>query len=288
LQNINGYQVLRRVAESNTAEIFHVRRLVGKGKGVELALKALRPEFSKSRQEREYLQNEFRICSAMDHVNVIRVHEVQLTTDRPFITMDLVSGPSLRDMIAKERIPLARTLDCAAQAAEGLAYVHEQGCVHRDVKPQNIVVGDNGNVKVIDFALAISQDRSLYGYLMRRLTEWRRPGTWSYMSPEQIRHKRLTGMADLYSLGVSLFQAVTGQFPYAGETPQALLEQHLYGKIPSLLSLQPETPMELDELVQSMLAKDPLDRPAGMRYVSGKLRSLIPALRKSPGVGSKT
>jgi serine/threonine protein kinase len=288
LQSINEYQVLRRVAESNTAEIFHVRRLVGKGRGVELALKALRPEFATSRQERESLQNEFRLCSVMDHVNIIRVHEVQLSTDRPFITMDLVNGPSLRDIIAKERLPLAKALDCIAQAAEGLGYVHDQGYLHRDVKPQNIVVGDDGNVKVIDFALAISQDRSLRRYLVRRLTEWRRPGTWSYMSPEQIRHKRLTGMADMYSLGVSLFQTVTGQFPYAGETPQALLEQHLYGKVPSVLPLTPEAPLELDELIQSMMAKDPLDRPAGMRYVSGKLRSLVPALRKSPGVESQT
>ena len=154
--------------------------------------------------------------------------------------------------------------------------------IHREraVALAGVPIADDGTVKVIDFALAIAQDRSLGKYLIRRLTEWRRPGTWSFMAPEQIRHKRLSGMADVYSLGVTLFQTVTGQFPYAGETPQALLEQHLYGKIPSVLPLAPEAPLELDELIQSMMAKDPLDRPAGMRYVSGRLRSLIPTLRK--------
>jgi eukaryotic-like serine/threonine-protein kinase len=277
LENLNGFQVLRRVAESNTAEIFHVRRLVGKGRGAEAAMKALRPEFSKSRLEREYLENEYRICSALEHANVVHVQEVQATADRPFLIMDLIDGPSLRDILAKERLPLAKALDWMAQAADGLGYVHEQGYLHRDVKPQNMVVGGDGGVKLIDFALATRQERGVGGFLLRRLAGRRRPGTWSYMSPEQIRRKRLTAMADVYALGVSLFEAVTGRLPYAGETSQALLEGHLYAPVPSAAVLRPGAPIELDDLLRAMLAKDPLDRPAGMRYVSGKLRALIPA-----------
>jgi eukaryotic-like serine/threonine-protein kinase len=277
LESINGFQILRRVAESNTAEIFHVRRMVGKGRGVEVAMKALRPEFAANRDERACLLNEYRICSVLDHPNVIRIHEIQLATERPFIIMDLINGTSVRDILAAKRPPLAKALNWFAQAADGLAYVHEQGYVHRDVKPQNIVVGDSGQVKVIDFALAILQDRSLGKYLLRRLKEWRRPGTWSYMSPEQIRHKRLSAMTDIYGLGVALFEAVTGRLPFTASTPQGLMEGHLYGKVPSIAAEQGNLPLELNELVQAMMAKDPLDRPAGMRYVSGKLRALASA-----------
>jgi len=167
-----------------------------------------------------------------------------------------------------------------ASAADGLAYFHEIGYVHRDVKPQNIVVGAGGDVRVIDFALAMRQDASFGKYLMRRMLERRRPGTWSYMSPEQIRHQRLTGLADMYSLGVTVFEVATGRMPYTAETPQGLMEQHLYASVPSVRSLVPEAPHELDELARAMMAKDPLDRPTGMQYVSGKLRSIAASLSR--------
>ncbi len=202
-----------------------------------------------------------------------------MATPRPYLFMDLVQGDSLRTIIGQKRPRLADGLEWLAQAADGLEYCHQHGYVHCDVKPQNILVGDDRIVKVIDFALAVPQEVSLGQYLIRRLTRRRRPGTWSYMSPEQIRRRRLTAMADVYSLGVSLFETVTGRLPFAGETAQALLEQHVFERPPSITALRDGVPMELDDLVRAMMAKDPLDRPAGMRYVSGKLRSLIPACR---------
>jgi serine/threonine-protein kinase len=95
------------------------------------------------------------------------------------------------------------------------------------------------------------------------------------MSPEQIRGKRVTGQADIYSLGVTIFECLTGRVPFVGETPQELLEQHLTAAVPSARTLRPDTPFELDDLMRAMMAKDPLDRPEGMGYVSAKLRSLV-------------
>ena len=280
LQTINGFQVLRKVAESNTAEIFHVLRLVGRGRGGEAAVKMLRPEFAGDGIEREYLETEYKICSALHHPNLVRVHELQMSAKQPFLVMDYVPGLSLRQLLDKERPNLADALDWLAQVADGLAYFHEKGYVHRDVKPQNIVISGDGTAKVIDFALAAPQDRSLSQYWVRRLKEWRRPGTWSYMSPEQIKNKRLTGQADVYGLGVTIFETATGRIPFTGETPQELLEQHLYAKVPSLTAMRADIPLKLDELVRAMMAKDPLDRPRDMGYVSGKLRSLIASCRK--------
>jgi len=169
---------------------------------------------------------------------------------------------------------LADAIEWLAQIAAGLAHCHERGYIHRDVKPQNIVVGDDGGAKMIDFALAVPQDASWGRYLIRRLLERRRPGTRSYMAPEQIRNKRLTGQTDIYGLGVTLYTVIAGQLPYVADRPQRLLEMHLWNPVPSVRLVRPSVPLELDELIRAMMAKDPLDRPVGMGYVSSKLRSL--------------
>jgi len=273
-ETINGFQVLRKIAESNTAEIFHVIRLVGRGRGSEFAAKVLRDAFAQDPTERDYLENEYRLCSMMDHPNLVHAHEIILTTERPFVVLDLINGPSMRQYLEKGRPLLSAALEWLAQAAEGLEYLHDQGYVHRDVKPQNIVVGDNGNVKVIDFALAAEADTSLGKHFWRRLRERRRPGTWSYMAPEQILNKRLTGQADVYGLGVSAFEVTTGRLPYVSVTSQGLLEQHLYGLLPSVRVTRPDVPVELDNFIKAMMAKEPLDRPMNMLYVSAKLRHL--------------
>jgi len=273
-ETINGFQVLRKIAESNTAEIFHVIRLVGRGRGNEFAAKVLRDAFAQDPTERDYLENEYRLCSVMDHPNLVHAHEIILTTERPFVVLDLINGPSMRQCMEKGRPLLSSALEWLAQAAEGLEYLHDQGYVHRDVKPQNMVVGDNGNVKVIDFALAAEADTSFGKHFWRRLRERRRPGTWSYMAPEQILNKRLTGQVDVYSMGVTAFEVTTGRLPYVSVTSQGLLEQHLYGLLPSVRVTRPEVPVELDNFIKAMMAKEPLDRPMNMLYVSAKLRHL--------------
>lgn len=273
-ETINGFQVLRKIAESNTAEIFHVIRLVGRGRGNEFAVKVLRDAFAEDPTERAYLENEYRLCSVMDHPNLVHAHELILTAERPFVVLDLINGPSMRQCMEKGRPLLSAALEWLAQAAEGLEYLHDQGYVHRDVKPQNIVVGDNGNVKVIDFALAAEADTSFGKHFWRRLRERRRPGTWSYMAPEQILNKRLTGQVDVYSMGVTAFEVTTGRLPYVSVTSQGLLEQHLYGLLPSVRVTRPEVPIELDNFIKAMMGKEPLDRPMNMLYVSAKLRHL--------------
>jgi serine/threonine-protein kinase len=279
-KNLDGFQILRRLAQSDTAEIYHVVRLVGRGRGEEYAAKVLRPEYARNRIERRHLDTEYRICSALNHPNLVHVYDLDLGAARPFLIMDLVQGRSLRQRLDRGDVPLGPALEWLAAVADGLAYLHEAGYVHRDVKPQNIVIGNEGSVvKVIDFALARQQDGSFGRQLLRRLSERRRPGTWSYMSPEQIRSKRLTGAADVYSLGITIFEVAAGRRPFSAESPQELLEQHLYAPIPSVSRPGGDVPPEVDDLVGAMLAKDPLDRPTGMQYVSAKLRSAAAACR---------
>jgi len=281
LNDLNGFQILGRIGQSNTAEIFHVVRRLGEGRGSECAAKVLRQAYARDPIERRHLETEYEVCSHLEHPNLIRVYEVHLDAGRPFLTMDLVrDSRSLRQRLERHRPPPGPALAWLAKVADGLAYLHEAGYVHRDVKPQNIVIGDGGSaVKVIDFALARQQDRSLGRHLLRRLWERRRPGTWSYMAPEQIRNRRLSGAADIYGLGITLYETMTGRLPFLADTPQGLMEQHLYAPIPPLSQTGVDVPAQVDDLIRAMLAKDPLDRPAGMLYVSAKLHAAASACR---------
>ncbi|MCX5649368.1 MAG: serine/threonine-protein kinase [Planctomycetota bacterium] len=276
-QIIGGFQLVRKVAESHSAEIFLAIRLAGKGRGGEYALKALRPQFAHDPLYRGYLETEYRVCSGLEHPNLVRILELELNDVRPHLIMDFIPGRSLQMLLRRGRPSLLQSLAWLGQAADGLAYFHELGYLHRDVKPQNIIAADESPVRVIDFALARRQDATPLRHMMRKWFERRRPGTWSYMSPEQIQNDRLTGQSDVYSLGVTLYECLTGRVPFASHRPQDLLDQHVRAPVPTVRSLDPDVPLQVDDFVQAMLAKDPLDRPQGMGYVSAMLRALAEA-----------
>ncbi len=284
-QTIDGFQILAKLAQTRTAEIFHALRLVGRGRGGEFAIKVLLPDFADDAEQRGCLENEYRVCQGLEHPNLERVVEVDLDNRRPLLVMEYIPGMSLRDHLNRGELLVAQALDWISQVSDGLAYFHDHAYIHRDVKPQNIVVGRDGVVRVIDFALARSTETSLGQHLKRRLFERRRPGTWSYMAPEQIRNGRLTARTDIYSLGVTLYEALVGRVPFASETPQGLMEQHLSATPPSVLLARPDALPELADLVAGMMAKDPLDRPTGMGYVSAKLRSIAQRL-EGPAQGA--
>jgi len=301
LAQIGGYHIIRCIAESNTAEIFSARpaaagrRLGGSGASAtagavlaeaaegsppaEVALKVLRPEFAHSRIERRHLQKESQIGRALSHPSLIAVQCAVLDAPRPFLVMERFPGPSLRNRLntePNERISPTEVLPHLARLADGLAYMHNRGWAHLDVKPQNILIGQNGQTRLIDMALA---ERIGHGGRLRRL--WRRlrgrtAGTRSYMSPEQIRGRPVDEYADIYSLGVTLFEVLAGRLPFVAEDPSEVLAMHLSAPVPQVRWFNPKVNPALDELVQNMLAKQPTDRPRTMTYVSAKLKGLDP------------
>jgi len=281
-QTIGGFQLIRKVAESQSAEIFLAIRLSARGQGGEYALKALRPHFARDPVYRGYIRTEYRVSANLDHPNLVRVYDVEMNDPRPHLIMGFIPGRSLQTVLRRQQPDLRSVLLWLSQAADGLAYFHELGWVHRDVKPQNMIVSEDGQVRVVDFALAQRQDTSAVRHLVRRWLERRRPGTWSYMSPEQIQGGWLTAQADVYSLGATLYECLTGRTPFVARRPQELLDQHVWARVPTVRSVLPDVPSQVDEFTRAMMAKDPLDRPHGMGYVSAMLRALAEAYGKKP------
>jgi serine/threonine-protein kinase len=190
--------------------------------------------------------------------NVVRIHD--LGEARPgllYLSMEYVVGRTLSDVIAaRGLVPIADCVDIIAQICVGLAAAHDAGVIHRDLKPGNVLVGERNAVKIIDFGLAkatAADGMTATGMLM---------GTPYYMSPEQVRGRRVDAASDLYSLGALAFHLVTGRPPFAGDNAIAIGFAHLSEPVPSPRALRPDCPVELDAAIVRALAKDPLARPA--------------------------
>ncbi|MFJ3878498.1 WD40 repeat domain-containing serine/threonine protein kinase [Streptomyces sp. NPDC090077] len=227
-------------------------------------------------------RREAAIGARLQHPGITVVHDIGHHDDRLFIVMELLNGRDLSDHLADAPaggLPLAHALDLALQTADALSAAHAQQVVHRDLKPGNLFLLTDGRVKICDFGIARTADAS------GGLTATGRVfGTPPYMAPEQWRGEQVDGRCDVYALGCVLWALLTGAPPFSG-TDQAwvLMRMHLEEEPPALDSVRPDAPPALVELVASMLAKDPADRPEAPA-VTGRLRALLqrPAVRDVP------
>ncbi|MEW6367061.1 MAG: protein kinase [Acidobacteriota bacterium] len=200
---------------------------------------------------------EIRTARKISHPNVVRVHDLGEAQGVYFLTMEYVPGMTLRDVIEKRgALALGPGLQIAKQLCRGLAAVHDAGIIHRDIKPQNIMVLPNGTVKLMDFGIAKSE--RIADPLLR---EGALVGTPSYMSPEQVRCEPLDARSDLYAVGAVMFEMFTGSPPFSG-TPRDVLDAHLHQDPPAPASLRPDLPDTLDRLIVGSMSKRPDRRPA--------------------------
>ena len=223
------------------------------------ALKALLTDHQRQPRHQEYLKREHAVGSKLDHQRLIKIFEYKVDRGIPFLAMEWFSCPNLKQRI-RQGIDSYRHLvpTIIEQSAESLAYLGQQGWVHRDVKPENFMVNDQGDVKLIDFALA---QRSK-GRLAKLLSfKSKIQGTRSYMSPEQIRGQALDGRADLYSLACTVFELLAGKPPFTGDSPDEVLVKHLKTSPPPVTATNENVTQEFAELIRKAMAKDPADRP---------------------------
>jgi serine/threonine protein kinase/tetratricopeptide (TPR) repeat protein len=231
--------------------------------GRRVALKFLRADVAHTRDSRARFLREARAAAALNHPNIVHLYSVEEADDLVFITMELVQGRSLRQLLSDGMgLPLPKTISFAAQIADGLACAHAAGIVHRDLKPGNVMVTDGERVKILDFGVAKFVEpistADAEGPTTSDQTGGRHAvGTAGYMSPEQALGRPVDARADLFALGVVLFEMATGRAPFQGDTAAAVFDHLLNRPQPPLLTLKPTLPRSLEVIIDKALEKDP-------------------------------
>src|SRR5437763_3588714 len=238
------------------------------GRAVALKL-PLRHSVTDAAARRRFLR-EGRAAGALDHPNVCAVHEVGETDDgHLYIAMALCLGETLKACLAREGpLPVERAVDIARAIARGLAAAHDAGVVHRDVKPGNVMLLPDGSVKVLDFGLALVRDLDLSA---SRTTA----GTVAYMAPEQIRGEPLDARADLWALGVVLYEMLAGRRPFGGEHDAAITYAIVHEEPTALADTRDDVPPAVADVVRALLSKDSARRPATAAQVEVALGAAL-------------
>ena len=230
-----------------------------------VAFKVLLAEVAGDKDRVRRFVREAQAASALNHPNILTIHEFGVENDLHFIATEFIRGMSLREKLARGGLTLGERLDVAAQTASALAEAHEAGIIHRDIKPENIMVRSDGYVKVLDFGLAKliepepSQPNVGTEDPTRQLLQTRRGsviGTAAYMSPEQARGKKTDARTDIWSLGVVLYEMLTGRCPFSGETRMDIIASVLSSEPPPISSYCRDIPAEIEWIVSKALSKD--------------------------------
>ncbi len=252
-ETLDHYRIDAVVARSGMASIFRATDL---NDGKQVAIKVPHPEMECEPVLFERFQREAEIGRMMDHPGVMKVLDSSKRT-RVYMVMEWVDGKLLRTIMSEQRpMPEERALRIAINILGALQHIHTRGVAHRDLKPENIMVDDNDNIKLIDFGIASKSDA-------RRLTFAKLSqvmGTPDYISPEQVKGKRGDGRSDLYSLGVILYEMLTGKVPFTGANPFAIMNERVLNNPPPPRSINSQISPELQEIIYRALEREPTNR----------------------------
>jgi eukaryotic-like serine/threonine-protein kinase len=237
----------------------------------EVALKVLREPHAGSAEFAERFRREARHAAALSHPNIVQVYDAGESTEgEPYMAMEFVPGGTLRDrLLERGALPPRTAAAVALQIAEALSAAHRHGVIHRDIKPENVLVTENGDVKVADFGIAKATDATAMTQTSFVL------GTVRYLSPEQAMGQPVSPAGDLYSLGVVLYEMLTGEVPFQAEGPIAVAMKHLSQEPAPLWELEPTVPASLNALTLKLLQKDPHKRYGSAEALAKDLRLFL-------------
>jgi len=261
---ISHYKILEKLGEGGMGEVYLAEDTKLNRR---VALKFLPAQLASDEEFKERFKREAQ-AAALNHPNIITIHEVAEYENRPYIAMEYVEGESLKNLITKKDLSINKVIDLTMQICEGLAKAHQSGIVHRDVKPQNVLIDKDDRVRILDFGLAKLKRDAMLTQIGTTL------GTVAYMSPEQTRGEEVDHRTDIWALGVVLYEMLAGQMPFKGEHEQAVIYSILNVDPQPMLDLRTGLPRELGQIVYRALAKDPGERYQLMNNLLVDLRQL--------------
>ena len=269
---IGGYKLRSLLQTGQTSQVFEV---IEPHSNRHFAMKILLPEAAEKPEERRAIFNEAEIGVKLAHQNVIRILKVNRSEASPHFIMEFFPSGSLRLRLQAKDTKFIRdnARKIFKEAATGLAYMNAMNYVHRDVKPDNILVNSLGDTKIIDFAISLKMQKS--NFLTKLFKRKKRPkGTPSFMSPEQIKDEFLDGRADIYSYACTLYELTTGRKPFVGSTQGDLLMRHFTEKAAAPSIYNKDLTDEFSALVLKMMSKKREDRPKNFHEVLIELRKV--------------
>ena len=274
-QTLGHYKILDKLGVGGMGEVYRAEDSTLKR---QVALKVLPADLASSQERLDRFQREAETLAALDHPNIVHIHTVEEEGGVRFLTMQLVEGKTLSEIIPKDGMPLEQIFKITTPLADALAAAHRNGVIHRDLKPDNVMIDDEGRLKVLDFGLAkLSHDPSLVSSQLATepLTQdGLIVGTMPYMSPEQLQGKELDSRSDVFSLGVVLYEMATGERPFKGDTSASLIMSIGRDVPPEVDTVREELPHHLSRVINRCLAKDPERRYQSVKDVRLELDTL--------------
>lgn len=266
---LGDYRMYHLIRAGAVFEIWAVRPM----SGTDLFAVKWLPKDSRSysRSTVAELKHEYNVGKSLEHKGVIKTYEFGTGSNGAFLVMEFFKTPNLKQQISANLKNLQwRLKDLLTNAAAGLAYMHDQGWVHRDVKPDNYLASDDNEVRLIDFTIAAKKTGSLGKLLGGKVAV---QGTYSFMAPEQIRGQGVDPRDDIYSFGCMIYELLTGKVPFTANSPNELLQRHLKSRPSSLTMADENIHPNFANYVLKMLAKKREERPSSMKEVMMKIKS---------------
>jgi|GEM_PF-1548535 len=272
LEQLGDYEIVRVIASGGMGTVYLAKNIKSNR---EVALKVLSSQMSQDPEFVARFQREAQATAALRHPHVVQVYDTGVVDDNRYIAMEYLSGGTLQKevqqlIIKNEYMPIARVIQITRQIASALDYAHKRGLIHRDIKPSNIMIAQDGRYVLTDFGIVMTQGGTKLTKAIETI------GTPEYMAPEQIQGKTPDKRSDLYSLGIVLYEMLTGTAPFKADNTLAVLYKHVHEPPPTISRVRPELSSAIQALVNKALAKDPEKRfQSAGEFIQALDRSLL-------------